>query len=72
MLGAREEKEVHRRQEQEGTSLGERRATEERQQVVFLGDRAADGGVGGPAVTFDHGGEAAEVVGQWLIDQHAG
>ena len=63
---------MHGRQEQEGTSLGERRAIEEREQVVIVGDRAADGGVGGAAVTLDHGGEAAEVVGQWLLDEHGG
>jgi hypothetical protein len=72
MLGTREQKEVHSRQEQEGTSLGEWRAIEERQQIVIVGDRAADGGVGGPAVTLDHGSEALEVVGQWFFDEHAG
>ena len=72
MLGAREEKEVHSCQEQKGTPLWEWCAIEERQQVVMVGDRAADGGVGRTAVTLDHGGEASEVVGQRLFDEHGG
>ncbi len=63
---------MHRRQEQQGTPLGEWRAGEERQQVVIVGNRAADGGVGGAAVSLDHRGEAPEVVGQWLLDEHGG
>ena len=71
MLGSREEKEVHGGQEQERAPLGERRVVEERQHVVVVGDAPADGWVGGAAVALDHGGEAAEVVGQRLLDEHA-
>jgi hypothetical protein len=70
VLGAREQQEVHGRQEQQGTPLGKRRASEERKEVVIVGCPAADGGVGGAAVTLDHGGEAPEVVGQRLLDEH--
>ena len=63
---------MHGGQEQQGAPLGERRAVEERQHVVVVGDAAADGGVGGAAVTLDDCGEAPEVVGQRLLDEHGG
>ena len=70
VLAAREQKEVHGRQEQQRTPLGERCASEERQQVVIVCDSATDGRVSGAAVTFDHRSEAPEVVGQRLLDEH--
>ena len=72
VLDAREQQEVHGGQEQQGTPLGERRAGEEREQVVVVGDGAADDGVGAAAVTLDDRGEASEVVGQRLLDEHGG
>ncbi len=72
VLGAREQQEVHGGQEQQRPSLGERRAVEEREHLVVVGHGPADGRVGGAAVTLDHGGEAAEVVGERLLDEHGG
>ena len=71
VVGAREEQVVHGRQQQEGPPLGERRAVEEREHDVVVGHAAADGRVGGAAVALGHGGEAPEVVGQGLFDEHA-
>ena len=61
---------MHGGQQEEGPALGERRSVEERQHLVVVGHAAADGGIGGAAVALGHGGEAAEVVGQRLLDEH--
>jgi hypothetical protein len=72
MLSAGEEEEVHGRQEQQRASLGDRRAGKERQHIVVLSDGAADGGIGGAAISVDHGGEVTELVAERLLDEHAG
>ena len=63
---------MHGGHEQQGSPLGERCASEEREQVVIVGDRSTDGGVGAAAVTFDDRGETPEVVSQRLLDEHGG
>ena len=62
---------MHRSEKEQGASLREWRAVEERQDLLIVGDGTADGGVGGAAVPFDGGGKAPEVVGQGLLDEHA-
>jgi hypothetical protein len=52
--------------------LGDRRAGKERQHIVVLSDGAADGGIGGAAISVDHGGEVTELVAERLLDEHAG
>ena len=61
---------MHRGEQEERAALGQRGPVEERQDLVVVGHGPADGGVGRAAVAFDHGGEAPEVIGQWLLDQH--
>ena len=70
MLHARQEQVVHRGQQEQGPPLGERGQVEERQHALVVGHLPADGRVGGAAITLDDGGEAAEVIGQRLLDQH--
>ena len=62
---------MHGRQQEEGPPLGEWRPVEQREHAVVVGHAPADGGVGGAAVALGHGGEAPEVIGQGLLDEHA-
>ena len=71
MVGSRQEQVVHRGQQDEGPALGQRRVVEQGEHLVVVRHAAADGRVDGAPVTLGHGGEAAEVVGQRLVDEHA-
>ena len=71
MLGARQEEVVHRSQQQQGPPLWEGRPVEKGQHAVVVGHAPADGGVGGAPVALGDGGEAPEVIGQGLFDEHA-
>ncbi len=70
VLRAREEEVVHGGQQNERPALGEWGPFEDGEHVLVVGHPAADGGVGGRAIALGHGGEAAEVVGEWLLDEH--
>ncbi len=72
MLGPGQQEIVHRGQQDEGTALGQGCVVEDGQHLVVLRHVAADGRVDGAPVTLGHGGEGAEVVGQRLVDEHAG
>jgi hypothetical protein len=71
VVDSRQEKEVHGGQEQKGAPLREGSAIEEREHARVVGDATADGWIDDAAVALDRGGQAAEVVGQRELDQHA-
>ena len=71
MVDSREKKEVHGGEQQKRAPLREGSAVEEREHACVVGDAAADRWVDDAAVALDRGGEAAEVVGQRELDQHA-
>jgi hypothetical protein len=71
VIHSREKKEVHGGEEQERATLGEWRVVEERQHPGIVGDAPADRWIDDASVALDRGGEAAKVVGQRELDQHA-
>ena len=63
---------VHRGEQDERTALGQGCVVKDGQHLVVLRHVTADGRIDGAPVTLGQGGEGAEVVGQRLVDEHAG
>jgi hypothetical protein len=61
---------VHGGEEKERATLWQGRFVEERKHAGIVGDAPADRWIDDASVALDCGREAAEVVGEWELDQH--
>ena len=68
VLGAGEEKEMHRGEEEQGAPLRGRSGLEKGKDLLVVRDATADGRVGGAPVPLDHSGEPEEVLGHRQVE----